>query len=1001
MTDTPLLDARSEVDVLTDLQERVPGFVPAWQPAPGTAADAVQQVGAGFAAIVVQSINQALGRGQLTFLDACGESRMPAQAASVPLVFTLSDQNLGDAPLAAGTRVAAKPNSGTGVEPLIYSIGQSIALCRAKLAAVYSLDPLSDRCDDHTTSATNGFTLFEGRDVVEHAIYLGHDSLFKLPKLAKIVLSFDLVERQGAVREDLRMKWEYRGADSWCPLQGPVADMLITDGRVDLDKSMGPLASEYTLLGKKSYWLRGSLTEPLLSNGKRDSLPVIDRVRASLNFSQRGLRPDAAFTGSVPVDFNGSFLPFGHNPVSGTAFYLGCSAAFGRPKAQVTLHLGKMDLTLSKTADHDVTWEYFNGDSWQPLQSVSYSPVGTVSPEWSNEDTGTGVRENLFTVTARGVVTFVAPEDWKTATIGGKSSHFLRIGLKNGNVFGTPPKFVPAGNAVKYVGNPKFSPPLVTALSISFSQLTDPTSVDHCITSNASVFEDVSGAARFLQSTFVPFRPTGDAQAAVYFGFDYALPPGLVSLYVEIPLDESGDLHNAISPFTWEYQSPVGWVTLGVKDDTLGFRKSGLIQFIGPFDAIASEGPGGSLYRIRARLKQNAELVTLKVSGVWLNAVLANHAASFGGDILGYSDGMPRQSFSFAVAKTPVHEGEFVQVREWAGTDRGYELAAQDVRATHQHFVRDPVSNAIIELWVQWEPRAHLYGSGPNDRYYTLERATGFMRFGDGQRGRIPPAGAPIRVAFTTGGGLLGNVPADTITELHAALPVVVGVTNPRPARGGSDTESIDVTRRRGAERLRHRDRALAPRDYEWLALQASPAVARAQCLPITGPGGHGQRGWVSIVVFPNSHENQPQPNDELITRVRNYLAARVPAVIAQRLRVLSPMYQAVSVVADIVPHGGQDVMAMDAALRERLNAFLHPLFGGPLGQGWVVGGGVPLSQVAAIIESTPGVDFARDILLQVDDAIFRQQVPGRPETVVAPGPHEIRLTLGQTPGAC
>ena len=203
--------------------------------------------------------------------------------------------------------------------------------------------------------------------------------------------------------------------------------------------------------------------------------------------------------------------------------------------------------------------------------------------------------------------------------------------------------------------------------------------------------------------------------------------------------------------------------------------------------------------------------------------------------------------------------------------------------------VSDPVTGQIVEVWVRWRERAHLFDAGPGDRVYTLERITGLVRFGDGRRGLVPPAGAPITVSFRTGGGLSGNAPAASISEPRAAVPFFGGVTNPRPARGGSDAETREITRVRGAERLRHRDRALTPRDFEWLAVEASPSVARARCLAATGPAGAGQRGWVTVVIVPYGTDKQPKPDDELVGRVRRYLAARAPATLAPRIRVISP----------------------------------------------------------------------------------------------------------------
>jgi hypothetical protein len=127
---------------------------------------------------------------------------------------------------------------------------------------------------------------------------------------------------------------------------------------------------------------------------------------------------------------------------------------------------------------------------------------------------------------------------------------------------------------------------------------------------------------------------------------------------------------------------------------------------------------------------------------------------------------------------------------------------------------------------------------------------------------------------------------------------------------------------------------------------------------------------------------------------VRAYLRDRAPAAVANRIRVMGPQYLPVSVIAEIVPIRPEEASTVESALRRRLDDFLHPLRGGRDGRGWQVGQGVPLSQVAALIEGTPGVDFARAVSVRVEGAAYHDEVPGRPEQLIAPGDHELRVTL-------
>jgi len=191
---------------------------------------------------------------------------------------------------------------------------------------------------------------------------------------------------------------------------------------------------------------------------------------------------------------------------------------------------------------------------------------------------------------------------------------------------------------------------------------------------------------------------------------------------------------------------------------------------------------------------------------------------------------------------------------------------------------------------------------------------------------------------------------------------------------------------------MRHRDRAVAPADFEWIAREASPEVARARCLPITGPDGKGARGWVSLVVIPNSVEAAPVPTPGLLDLVSAALAARVPASIVGQIALVAPTYTSISVRADIAPDRAQDAALVEARVRERLATFLHPLVGGPAGDGWDFGASLYLSQVAAIVGGTEGVDCVPLLQLIVNDGVAGDVVRIDPDSLVTEGDHQLKL---------
>ena len=95
----------------------------------------------------------------------------------------------------------------------------------------------------------------------------------------------------------------------------------------------------------------------------------------------------------------------------------------------------------------------------------------------------------------------------------------------------------------------------------------------------------------------------------------------------------------------------------------------------------------------------------------------------------------------------------------------------------------------------------------------------------------VPPEGknSIVATSYRIGGGALGNVNANTLTSLGRALAYIESVTNPMPATGGADRETIDEAKARAPYTIKSRDRAVTTEDYEMLALRASTQLARAQ----------------------------------------------------------------------------------------------------------------------------------------------------------------------------
>jgi hypothetical protein len=103
------------------------------------------------------------------------------------------------------------------------------------------------------------------------------------------------------------------------------------------------------------------------------------------------------------------------------------------------------------------------------------------------------------------------------------------------------------------------------------------------------------------------------------------------------------------------------------------------------------------------------------------------------------------------------------------------------------------------------------------------------IRFGDEDFGTVPDPGTVFQMTYRTTSGAAGNLAADAITGFNpATAPMIVSVSNPFAATGGSDEESDLTVQRLAPQAFRaNRYNAVLASDYA-AAAQTLPWVERA-----------------------------------------------------------------------------------------------------------------------------------------------------------------------------
>jgi predicted phage baseplate assembly protein len=523
------------------------------------------------------------------------------------------------------------------------------------------------------------------------------------------------------------------------------------------------------------------------------------------------------------------------------------------------------------------------------------------------------------------------------------------------------------------------------------------------VVERSGAMKDVGTAGGFARPKGpdqLPFGMPPVPGDALYVGFDAPLGRLLIRVDVDCAQARGPGVDPEDPPLAWEVSSPdaSGWAEAAVLSDTTGGFNygSGQVELAVPAGHAERVVGGQRNFWLRCRVSDRTrsgrdgssftnppEIYSLTAAPVGAS-IPASHAVREVEEPLGESDGTPGQRFQ--VRNAPVLQLEDGETLE----------------------VLDPESGD----WEPWNARDTFAESGPDDRHFVLDLASGQLELGPAVRGgggtwrrygAVPPKGAALRMSgYRHGGGLEGNVAAGALTVLRAAIPGVAGVTNPRPATGGVDAETLDSARRRAGMELRTRSRAVTAEDFEYLCHEASPLVARARCLE-PREGSSAVRVHIVPRIEPADRElplDELVPGEDLMARVARHLDER--RLIGTRVELLPARFRGVSAVVSLQASLRADPRRVEFEVARALQIYLNPVIGGSLdgeGTGWGFGRPLNVGELYGVVHSTPGVDFVKVLrVYETDLATGRQadqpaasHLALAPDELIASGRHVVR----------
>lgn len=225
-----------------------------------------------------------------------------------------------------------------------------------------------------------------------------------------------------------------------------------------------------------------------------------------------------------------------------------------------------------------------------------------------------------------------------------------------------------------------------------------------------------------------------------------------------------------------------------------------------------------------------------------------------------------------------------------------------------------------------WAEVDNFVGSTAADLHYTIEvdeadKAT--VTFGDGTVGARPSGN--VVVTYGTGGGLAGNVPANSLRILDGAFSnslgagVQVTVTNPAAATGGAERESIETARKMAPNRLKATTRTVSREDYETNALITGVVRAKAASQAELETLALNQTGLYIVPAEGGA------PSQELRDQVRQTLITERPIQLGWDVIVLAPTYRTIDVNVTITAQPGADRDALKADAEASIRRWFDP----------------------------------------------------------------------------
>ena len=935
----PVLDHRTQADVLEQLRVRAASYTPEWR-CDGDMSDPGMALAAVFSEMYTHTLDRFNSLPQkfyTEFLNQLGVTEPDVSPAGGYVRFDVHDAAERAVVVPAHTLLGAAVGSES--ESILFETETRIEATPARLADVYYSDTASGLLQklDLTCPGQTLFGPVEGENLSEHTLIMSQNEVLAVEGACYIQVELhQKVQFQDKalcemLADPAQAEWSWFDGEAW-----QIFDEASANGeKILLHKSaQEPFAPDED----GHLQIRCRLFRP-------DSVILLEEVR--LSSMPEGASPvDEMAFGDLPLQ-GGKGYCFGRRPTIYDLFYLRSDRVFCKRGTDVTLHMTisiEAENPEGESVQYDwsqfvinkedaspvvpddvvirrIIWEYYNGEGWAPLRT-----------EGDN---------NPFLPADRAKqceLTFHIPQNIQPAVVNAQEGYYIRA------------RIAEMENTLSL--HPRWMLPFITEASChwQYEKGCRCSYVEAVNEGTRAVIEDADDVAKLHLRAFYPIESKG---RSLYFRFDRS--PDAMPLTILLQMRNNGILPGKV---TFEAMRDGKFYPVRVTDSTRNFSVSGIISLYMSEQLSAAEMFGEEGYWLRATCEGThyREQFLPKMDAIDVNVAQVAQRQQAEEQ---YFDTEPyAKNKTVQLLMTPVQDAE-VWINE-TGHLSASEL--QFLRTLPRTLREEKDEDGDIKYWVRWQRAPDIRLAEGNERVYEIDTADGVIRFGDDVHGRIPPEGADnICVTYATGGGTAGNLPIGALTDLINAIPMVDGVTNVTATCGGTDGGDRAWLEEVGTLRLRHRDRAMSVSDYEDMVRQNFTRVSRVKCFAGRDEQGKRAAGHVTVV-FLCSEATDLADTSVIAKNIFQYLAEHSDCTVvnAQRLHVLPATEISICVEAQIELENPDRA----ADTQQQLSAEIKALVDGVWRQRGI---GQPLhtEELYELISQTPNVALLRQILIR------------------------------------